>query len=96
MPVPLGSLKKEEAVGEGLSKGRWTVVRKIGEGGFAEVYAIKDTLQNVEVMLDACLESVYSDHIRLRDSCFRIFLPHGSKALESRGEIEGWVFRSTH
>ena len=39
-------LKKEESVGQEGSK-RWTVIMKIGEGGFAEVYEVFDTSRNV-------------------------------------------------
>lgn len=36
-------LEKDDRVGE---EERWAVVRKIGDGGFAEVYEVRDTLNN--------------------------------------------------
>ena len=41
MAPPL--LKRDESIGAGLSAGRWQVVQKIGDGGFAEVYEVLDT-----------------------------------------------------
>ena len=41
-------LKKDESVGQEGSK-RWTVIKKIGEGGFAEVYEVFDTSRNIKV-----------------------------------------------
>lgn len=41
MAPPL--LRKDESIGAGLSAGRWQVVQKIGDGGFAEVYEVMDT-----------------------------------------------------
>jgi len=35
-------LRKDECIGQGLSAGRWQVVQKIGDGGFAEVYEVLD------------------------------------------------------
>jgi len=35
-------LKAEQTVGDGLHMDRWSVVRKIGEGQFAEVYEVRD------------------------------------------------------
>ena len=37
-------LRKDEKLGEGVDVERWAVVRKIGDGGFAEVYEVRDTL----------------------------------------------------
>lgn len=34
--------KAEQKFGEGLHMDRWGVIRKIGEGQFAEVYEVKD------------------------------------------------------
>ena len=48
-PPPL--LRKDAAVGEGGSQGRWAVVRKVGDGGFAEVYEVKDTFHADERVL---------------------------------------------
>ena len=36
-------LPRDTVLGEGLNTGRWSVVRKIGDGGFAEVYEVRDT-----------------------------------------------------
>ena len=36
-------LRRDDRVGEGE---RWAVVRKIGDGGFAEVYEVRDTLDD--------------------------------------------------
>lgn len=49
---------KDEKVGEGLNKGRWAVVRKVGEGGFAEVYEVFDLLQNIKArVFSTCAEA---------------------------------------
>ena len=42
-------LRRDEKVGEGLNRGRWVIERKIGEGGFAEVYEVHDTLLKIKV-----------------------------------------------
>lgn len=42
-------LRRDEKIGEGLNRGRWVVERKIGEGGFAEVFEVHDTLQKTKV-----------------------------------------------
>lgn len=36
-------LKRNDTVGEGLNLQRWRVVRKIGEGQFAEVFEVSST-----------------------------------------------------
>jgi serine/threonine protein kinase len=38
-------LKKDDRLGEGVNLQRWIVLRKIGDGGFAEVYEVKDSFQ---------------------------------------------------
>ncbi len=43
MPAPL--YKKGDELGEGLHLNRWKVVRKIGEGQFAEVYEVVDAFK---------------------------------------------------
>ena len=44
----LQTCKEEFAVlcnaGEGTSSGRWEIVASLGEGGYAEVYQVRDTL----------------------------------------------------
>ena len=35
--------------GERIGDDQWTVVRRIGEGGFAEVYEVKDSIQDTRV-----------------------------------------------
>ena len=50
-------LRKDERLGEGVDVERWAVVRKIGDGGFAEVYEVRDTLsddQRVRPKLGGC------------------------------------------
>ena len=44
MPAPL--YKKGDELGEGLHLNRWKVVRKIGEGQFAEVYEVVDAFKD--------------------------------------------------
>lgn len=39
-------LKKDDRLGEAENLQRWAVVRKIGDGGFAEVYEVRDTLND--------------------------------------------------
>ena len=43
MPAPL--YKKGDELGEGLHLNRWKVVKKIGEGQFAEVYEVVDAFK---------------------------------------------------
>lgn len=38
--------KRGDELGEGLSLNRWKVVRKVGEGQFAEVYECSDALKD--------------------------------------------------
>ncbi len=44
MPAPL--YKKGDELGEGLHLNRWKVVKKIGEGQFAEVYEVVDAFKD--------------------------------------------------
>ncbi len=44
MPI----LAKGQRVGSGPDADRWQVVRKLGEGAFAEVYEVKDTRQDAD------------------------------------------------
>ena len=44
MPTPL--YKKGDELGEGLHLNRWKVVKKIGEGQFAEVYEVVDAFKD--------------------------------------------------
>jgi hypothetical protein len=42
-------LAKGTKIGEGLNFSRWVVNKKLGEGGFAEVYEVTDTITNEKV-----------------------------------------------
>lgn len=44
-------LAKGTKIGEGLDLSRWLVNKKLGEGGFAEVYEVTDTFSNEKVTL---------------------------------------------
>ena len=44
MPPPL--FKRGDELGEGLSLNRWKIIRKVGEGQFAEVYEVADALKD--------------------------------------------------
>jgi len=41
-------LRKDERIGQEGNR-RWSVIKKIGEGGFAEVYEVLDTSRNSKV-----------------------------------------------
>ena len=52
-------LSRGERVGDGLNLQRWDVIRKIGEGQFAEVYEVADTFdegKRVALKMDRTLE----------------------------------------
>ena len=38
--------KRGDELGEGLSLNRWKLIRKVGEGQFAEVYEVADALRD--------------------------------------------------
>jgi serine/threonine protein kinase len=42
-------LRKDEKIGPDGNK-RWSVIKKIGEGGFAEVYEVLNTAKNTKVL----------------------------------------------
>ena len=44
--MPASLYKKGDELGEGLHLNRWKVVRKIGEGQFAEVYEVVDAFKD--------------------------------------------------
>jgi hypothetical protein len=46
--VPGKGLPRGTKIGEGLNTDRWMVQKKLGEGGFAEVYEVSDTLNRNE------------------------------------------------
>lgn len=39
-------LKKDDRLGEGVNLQRWAVEQKIGDGGFAEVYEVRDCFRD--------------------------------------------------
>ena len=41
-------LRKDVKLGEGVNLQRWAVVKRIGDGGFAEVYEVLDTFKDNE------------------------------------------------
>jgi hypothetical protein len=41
-------LKRDVKLGEGVNLQRWAVVKRIGDGGFAEVYEVTDTFKDDE------------------------------------------------
>ncbi len=41
-------LRKDVKLGEGVNLQRWAVVKRIGDGGFAEVYEVLDTFKDDE------------------------------------------------
>ncbi len=41
-------LKRDLRLGEGVNLLRWAVVKRIGDGGFAEVYEVTDTFKDDE------------------------------------------------
>jgi hypothetical protein len=49
MTTSTKGLAKGTRLGEGLNFSRWLVNKKLGEGGFAEVYEVVDTFSNEKV-----------------------------------------------
>lgn len=45
-------LAKGTRIGEGINFQRWQVTKKLGEGGFAEVYEVLDSMTNEKVKVD--------------------------------------------
>lgn len=52
-------LRKEEKLGEGVNLQRWSVVKKIGDGGFAEVYEVADAFKDDEKVLESVIENLF-------------------------------------
>ena len=49
------TLRRDTRIGEGENSGRWSIVRKIGDGGFAEVFEVKDTKDHEKLVLAAAI-----------------------------------------
>lgn len=56
-------LAKGTRIGEGIHFQRWQVTKKLGEGGFAEVYEVLDSISNEKVNVDST-ENKGSPHSR--------------------------------
>ena len=61
MTAVVKGLARGTKIGEGLNLDRWVVVKRLGEGGFAEVYEVTDTLHRNEKVESPRLKADCSD-----------------------------------